>query len=144
MSNVEWVVVHNTGSIVYACSRYLLGSSIFGANNSYDMSQVLLLCRMLEASIGLTGASWAVNTTVNGATSKLFIPSYDQYNGGFSYFSSNTNRICTSPSGTAYYYWTSTANSSSFVWFVLTDGNLDYGDLHGDTYGFRPCLGIQQ
>lgn len=144
MSNIEWIVVHNTGSIVYACSRYILGYDYFGYDNTYSSSQMLLLCRMLEASIGLTGSSWAVNTTVNGATSKLFIPSYDQYNGGFSYFSSDTNRICTTAGGGSCPYWTSTADSGSSVWYVLTDGILDNGNPGSGTYGFRPCLGIQQ
>ena len=37
-------------------------------------------------------------------------------------------------------YWTSTANSSSNVWYVDYDGNFDYGYSPGCTRGFRPYI----
>ena len=66
--------------------------------------------------------------------------SHSELSGGFSYFNSNSRRICYDQgTSTATFYWTRTASSSSGVWGVSDDGSL-YGNYPSDTYGFRPCI----
>ena len=142
-ADYEWIVVHNDGTYKYMMTKYCIGSSIFGGITAYSSSQVLLLCRLFASSIGIVGNSKFGQFTVNGVTSYCNIPSYEQMNGGFSYFNSNSRRIATDAAGNAWYYWTSSPGSGSRVWFVVNDGSLDYNYSVSGTFGFRPCVAMR-
>ena len=144
MRNIEWIVVHTTEDAIFACSRYILGTSIFGFDEGYGGSQVLLFCRMLEASVGLTNAPWALNSTTRGATSKLFIPPASSYEGSWNYFTSNARRQCRTPEGTNCSYWTSSLNGNT-IEYITEGGTISAGGSTPDdtTHGFRPCFAFK-
>lgn len=139
-----WVVAHcdYIKKVAYLSSEIVLSMTQFGSNNTYRGSTLANLTAQFEASMSPAALNRAVNTTVNGVTSKLFIPSYEQYNGGFSYFATQANRVCKDAGGTAQWYWTSSPNSSGDVWGVNYGGSLSYGDYPSNAGGFRPCVAI--
>jgi len=146
IGSYQYIICHDDTSagIVYAITSELQGTTIFGSNTTYSGSTLASKCT--DWYNNNVPASWRNNgifksVTVNGVTSQCFVPSYDQFNGGFSYFNSASRRIC-NLNGSAAWYWTSSAYSSSYVWGVNSDGNLGDDVSPGGTYGFRPCLAI--
>ena len=141
-ADYDWIVVHNDGTYKYMMTKYCIGASVFGYNTIYGSSQVLLLCRLFASAIGIVGNSKFGQFTVNGVTGYCNLPSYEQMNGGFSYFNSNSNRIATDTAGNAMWYWTSSPYSSSYVWGVNLGGGLSDSSYSG-AYGFRPCVAMK-
>lgn len=138
-----WTVAHcdYIKKVAYLSSEIILSMTQFGSNTTYKGSTLANLTAQFEASMSPAALNRAVNTTVNGVTSKLFIPSYEQYNGGFSYFATQANRVCKDAGGTAQVYWTSSPGSSGRVYCVRTGGGLNYGNPYV-ACGFRPCVAI--
>lgn len=139
----DWICVHSASGIKYMMTKYVIGATVFGSSTVFASSQALLFCRLLEAAFGLPGNSDFVEFTNDGVTGKLLLATYAQCNGGFSYFSSNANRIGTDANGTATTWWTSSPNSSSTVYYVYTSGNLGSNGGPSATDGFRPCVALK-
>ena len=114
----------------------------FGSNNNYAGSTVAAKCSAFMSTLPANVLNILKMTTVNGVTAKVFIPSYEQLNGGWQYFNSNSKRIAYDTSGAPKIYWTSTADSSGYVWGVYTGGSF-YTDNPSDSGGFRPAVTIQ-
>ena len=148
----DYVIVHIDTSIVYAIIEACPMLTQFGSNTTYAGSTIANLCTTWYNSYvpaALRSAGIFVNVTTEGVSSPCFIPTYNQMNGGFSYFTDNDPRNAAafvnagySSSYNGYYYWTSTAGSSSSVWRVNSAGDLDNSGGPSATYGFRPCLAI--
>lgn len=148
----DYVIVHIDTSIVYAIIEVCPMETQFGSNTTYAGSTIANLCTTWynnNVPAALRNAGVFVSVTTEGVSSPCFIPTYNQMNGGFSYFTDNNHRDASafvnagfgSGNHNGYHYWTSTANSSSRVWRVASGGNLDY-DFSSRAYGFRPCLAI--
>ena len=144
----DYVIVHIDTSIVYAIIEVCPMETQFGSNTTYAGSTIANLCNTWYNSYvpaALRSAGIFVSVTTEGVNSPCFIPTYAQMNGGFSYFTDNNHRIAAvfvnAGADSGNYYWTSTANSSSYVWLVSSDGSLS-SNRPSDTYGFRPCLAI--
>ena len=147
IGSYQYIICHidNSAGVVYAISNVLQGSTQFSTNGSTTYSGSLLASKCTDWYNNNVPASWRNNgifksVTVNGVTSQCFVPSYEQFNGGFSYFSDNSKRICNLDNN-PYWYWTCTADSSSRVWGVRSNGGLNNYDPSA-TGGFRPCLAI--
>ena len=78
------------------------------------------------------------SVTAGNTSGKVFVATYGQMNGGFSYFNSDNRRCVRS------IYWTSTENSLRNAWSVRSDGSLNDGNV-GKSYslGFRPSVAIR-
>lgn len=143
-SGYDWICVHNDGTYKWLMTKYVIGSTVFGDSNTYTSSQALLFCRLLEVAFGLTDNNQFASFTNDGVTGKLLLPTYAQMNGGFRYFSSNTNRIGTDSAGNAMNYWTSSPHGSDRVSYVYADGSLDYAGIPiSCIFGFRPCVALK-
>ena len=132
----QWLCVHSSGNIYYLVSTGLMGMTQFGSNTTYSGSILAATAKNFESRIAADSLAKCINWTVNGVTQKVNIPSYEQYNGGFSYFSNNDRRVCD-----AYWYWTSSPCSSSCVWRVGSGGGLSASSC-SYAGGFRPCVAI--
>ena len=141
----DWICVHNdtTNGIKYMMTKYVIGATVFGNSTVFASSQALLFCRLLEAAFGLAGNDDFVEFTNDSVTGKLLLATYAQCNGGFSYFSSNANRIGTDANGTATTWWTSSPAGSSYVYYVYADGGLFNYYGPSNAYGFRPCVALK-
>ena len=139
----SWIVCHRDGNKYYLALSEIAYMTTFGSNNTYAGSALETVANQYESGLNSDIiALYAIDTTVNNVTSKVFAASYDQMNGGFSYFNNNSRRIC-NYNGFAQWYWTSSPYSSGSVWGVSTGGGLGNGDP-SNSVGFRPfvCLSL--
>ena len=120
-----WVVAHTdyVNKKAYLASNILVTSTKFGSNNVYKGSTLATVAAAFEANMSEEAKAIMLTETVNGVAGKVFAPTYDQMNGGWSYFSTQANRIC-KLNGVDTNYWTSSPSSSSSVYFVVAVGNL--------------------
>lgn len=140
--NKSWRVVHQEGTHWYLASENIVSQTRFGSNNVYKGSIIAGVAATYESEqLSETAKEYCADVTVNNVTAKVFIPNYEQVNGGFSYYNSNANRICQLNS-TNSAWWTSSPVSSS-VYLVNTEGGIT-NNAPGVSYGFRPhiCLNI--
>ena len=147
----DYMIVHFDSSIVYVITEDIIQLTQFGSSTAYSGSTIANLCSTWYSTnvpAALKSAGIFVNVTTEGVSSPCFIPTYNQCNGGFSYFNSASRRCAqiASSGGSpgsygTYYWWTSTADSSGDVWYVNDVGYLR-SHSPSNTYGFRPCLAI--
>lgn len=139
-----WRVVHKSGTTYYLIKEWIDTLCQFdsGGSTTYSGSDIAIYAKQFENCIPPDSLELAINTTVNGVSQKIQIPSYEQMNGGFSYFNSNSRRIAYSGSE-PYYYWTSSPSSSSRVWLVHSDGGLYSSRGPTSSYGFRPFVALR-
>lgn len=142
-----WRVAHISGNTYYIIKETVDVGIVFDTGNStvYNGSDIQLYAKQFENCIPPDSLALAINTAVNNVTQKVQIPSYEQMNGGFSWFNSNTRRKAADPNNEWYLYWTSSASDSSRVWYVNSTGDV-YFDNYGrpaSTCGFRPFVALQ-
>ena len=137
-----WIVAHTdyVNRIAYLASTILVTSTTFGSNTTYKGSTLATVAANFEKGMSEAALAIMKSVTQDGVTAKIFPPTYNQANGGWSYFSAQANRVC-KLNGNDSWYWTSTASSSSYVWYVDYNGNLN-GNGPSGTGGFRPCLAL--
>lgn len=143
--NKPWLVCHydSSNNRVYIIATVIISMTKFGSNVNYAGSTLASVVMNYQTTQMSTAAlAQCVDITVNDVTAKVFVPSYEQMNGGFSWFNNDTNRI-------AYYndealnYWTSSASvASSRVRCVRYDGYID-SYTYDNSCGLRPCVCVQ-
>ena len=138
--NKSWRVVHQEGTHWYLANENIVSQTPFGSSNAYKGSTIASVAATYEnEQLSKTAKEYCADVTVNNVTAKVFVPSYEQVNGGFSYYNSSTNRIC-QLNGANSIWWTSSPNGS-YVYRVHTDGALNYADP-SNGLGFRPHICI--
>lgn len=137
----NWIVAHKSGNNIYVTDSVIESMTPFGGNTQYAGSTLASVASAFQSSLNLTAVEQYLipNTTVNGVSAKVFVASYDQMNGGWSYFNSNARRIC-NYNGSPQWYWTSSPHGSGGVWYVFTDGRFYGSGSPGGTIGFRPSV----
>lgn len=141
---MKWRVVHNDGNLWYLAFNTIEESMNFGDDNTYSGSNIANRCvTWMNAYISAKAKNFMQNVTVSNVTSKVFIPTYDQVNGGFSYYNSNSNRIATNSDGTAIFWWTSTGSTTDSAYAVGSSGVLQSGINIKSQFGFRPHICIE-
>ena len=142
----DWILCHIDSKKHYLAASNIYEKTVF-SNGSTTYAGSTLANRALVYQNNLIdtydayATDYLSDVTVNGVTAKVFVASYEQMNGGFSYFNSNSRRIC-KYDGEAAWYWTSSPYGGG-VWGVGTGGSLsDYSP--SGTGGFRPfvCLSL--
>lgn len=127
----EWVVSHRTSSGAYLTLKSTIAQCAWdGLQNACT---TFAANSLTEAQRGCLKSVTAGNTS-----GKVFVATYEQMNGGFSYFGSNSRRSINT------FYWTSTEQASAIAWYVQTDGsfgNFPGGAVSND-YGCRPSVCI--
>ena len=136
-----WIVCHTdyVNKLVYLACTVIVQTTVFGSSNAYSSSTLKTVAKAFEDNMSSAALARMQDVTVNNVTSKIFVPSKDQLDGGFSYFNSNDRRVCQST-----VYWTSSLSGSNRVWCVLADGSLNGNYTPSSTYGFRPfaCISL--
>ena len=142
-----WRVVHKSGTVAYLASLYWVQDTKFdsGGDTEYAGSDLASVAMSFQNSMSESALAQCNNTTVNGVTAKVFVCSYEQANGEFSYFDSDSRRILHNTSGDSKSWWTSSPYSSRTISRISPGGNLNpYGgsDPEG-LYGFRPFVALR-
>lgn len=124
------------------------GSTIFGSNNTYAGSTLASIAAEFTNSIADDSLAKCHNVTVNGVTNKVFVPSYEQVNGGFSWLNSNERRAefltASAATSNGYTFWRTSSpgtGGSYYAYCVGSDGH-NYDNLVRDSYGFRPFVAV--
>lgn len=141
-----WRVAHISGNTYYIIKETVDVGIVFDAGNSdvYNGSDIQLYAKQFENCIPPDSLALAINTVVNSVTQKVQIPSYEQMNGVFSWFNSNTRRKAAGPNSEGYWYWTSSTLGSGYIWYVNIDGSPNYYNISPtNTLGFRPFVALQ-
>lgn len=130
----DWIVSHKTADTCYLTLKGLSGESTW-----YKLQST---CTSWDSSNLNDDQRACLKTITAGNTSgKVFVATYDQMDGGFSYFNSKDRRSVGS------IYWTSTSATTNYAHYVYTDGVIYYDYEHvvngkGYSYGFRPSVCI--
>ena len=126
----HWIVSSMTTDAYYLTLNGVLG------NSTWDNLQEN--CMNFANSLSEAQRRCLKHVTAGNTSGKVFVATYGQMNGGFSYFNSDNRRCVRS------IYWTSTENSLRNAWSVRSDGSLNDGHV-GKSYslGFRPSVAIR-
>ena len=124
----EWIVSHKTDDIFYLTLKGVLGNSTW-----HELQEN---CTNFENSLSEAQRRCLMHVTAGNTNGKVFVATYEQMNGGFSYFNGNSRRKANN------WYWTSTGSSSGIAWYVIADGSLDYSLRKSGSGGFRPSVAI--
>lgn len=143
----QWIVVHVTDEYVVLARSTIYEQCVFNTSGNisvYNGSNIADRAKAFENSLPAADLEKARNSVTIGVTSKIFVATYDQINGGFDYFKSDVSRIC-KYNGVDSEYWTSTATSSSKgpVYGVSTDGSF-YPVYPTNSIGFRPFVVVNR
>lgn len=144
-NNDNWICVHQDGDIFYLTLDRIYSMTKFSSNTTatYAGSTLASVAKEYEDSVAVDSLALAIDTTVQNVTAKIFVASYEQMNGGFSYFDSYDSRIC-KYNGSAQWYWTSSTDYRGFVWGV-SGGVGGFASGYGPSalFGFRPSVAIK-
>ena len=150
--NKTWRVVHNTSNQWYLALSTIDEDIAFDENGdyntlaSYSGSTLANKCASYLNNFSANAQSFMQNVTVNGVTTKVFVPSFEQVNGGFSWYNSDANRICkyTVNEYATCWWWTSSpytySNARSYC--VDDKGSVFNASVAMDLRGFRPHICI--
>lgn len=141
-ANKNWIICHTENGLIYLAGLFFVSTSQkfdSGGSTAYAGSDLAQACVTYQNTIPSDSLALAVNTTVNGVTNKIFVASYEQMNGGFMQFYSNSQRELMNTN-----YWTSSPSSSTSVWNVRSDGSLSVGSSNTvSAIGFRPFVALR-
>ena len=141
----SWRVVHNEGTKWYLASSTISENTQFGSNTVYKVSTLANKCASYLNNFSANAQSFMQNVTVNGVTAKVFVPSFEQVSGGFSYYNSNDNRICDydQPNASKAYWWTSSPYlEDTGRSYCVDDIGMFSASYIWDNHGFRPHICI--
>ena len=128
----QWIISHKTASEAYLTLQNLDGESTW--NN------LQATCTSWASKLNASAQAVLKSVTAGNTSGKVFVATYEQMNGGFSYFNSNSRRNVGDS------YWTSTEYNSDTAWRVFTNGSLGHNVYGGydksNSLGFRPSICI--
>lgn len=142
--SITWQVQHLDGNYVYLALYPMTENSIFGSSESYSGSTIASKCTNYLNNTIPNVADCLEEVTVNGVTTKVFIPSYNQLTSEWYWpKAGSSNRIC-QLNGSNSAYWTSTGTGSgyNYVWRVSASGDIG-GVESSYAAGFRPAVKVQ-
>ena len=129
-----WIVVHKVTGIAFLGLNTLEGTVQFSRSSVNDYLGSKLHDKALDYAVQLK--LYACDYVLDYIGGKVFVASYDQLNGDFSYFTDNSKR------NLGQSYWTSSGYSATNIWCVLDGGNVASNDPMG-TFGFRPFVALR-
>ena len=132
-----WIVVHKVTGIAFLGLNGLDGTVAWVSHNdnrTYLVSRIHNTCIMYAAQLNLHNCDYILDVMCG----KIFVASYAQLNGDFSYFTDSSKR------NVGKTYWTATSCGNYGVWRVDDYGSLVHG-MAGvvDLYGFRPFIALR-
>lgn len=143
--NKIWRCVHYDASnkLLYLGAEEIVSLRPFGSNNIYNGSTLASAAATYQTNkMSPAALSYCADVTVEGVTAKVFVPSYEQVNGGFSYFTDDSTRLCYY-NGRISAWWTSSPIDNS-VFYVDAAGDVVYSSasIGSTTRGFRPFIAL--
>lgn len=146
----SFVVVHNEGTKWYLAKEYITDQTTFSNKTPalYNDSTVASMCNTYLTQFSDNAKKYMVDVTVEGVTNKVFVPTHDQVNGGFSWYNSNANRtVKRDVDKVNMSWWTSSSSNNSNLLYTIEGGSsLSTGSIitkiYDHTLGVRPHICI--
>lgn len=139
--NHKWIVAHIEGEYTYLMLSEVLNPTVFGTDVKYENSELLKAAAAFISSLPADALDRCQYVTVNGVTSKVFVPSYEQLASEWDWpKTAAANRIC-QYGGSNTSWWTSSPSYSKYVWFVGNGGGFISSRTSG-SFGFRPAIKV--
>ena len=137
--------------IVYLITKDIIKPAQWNTTDTtsggYEASNIKKECDLFLNEYKLNDILNDIPRIIDTGVGKVFIPTKEQMNGGFSWFDSNVKRIAYLNDTEPYYYWTATIYESQYisqyVWYVDSTGTVDNTSHASVSRGFRPCICIQ-
>lgn len=134
----DWIIVHKTSNLSYLITKHTVKNVQWNTTNTtsggYEASNIKKECANLANTLGINSLDYVIDIGVG----KVFVPTKEQMDGGFSWFDSDSKRSYSAS------YWTSTPYNSSNAWVVHNSGTLiEYAGSASNTYGIRVCIAIK-
>ena len=123
----DWIVTHVDTKLVYMTLADVVPDWYVAWNDLQDACMTFVNKFTEEQKACLK------SVTAGNTSGKVFVATYEQMDGDFSYFNSDSRRRAND------WYWTSTKFPSSDAWSVCTDGIFGI-DGRSHTGGFRPSV----
>jgi len=143
--NKSWRVVHQEGTHWYLAAKDIYSITSFSTGNlAYKNSTLANVASTYESEqLSTIAKEYCLDVTVEYVTAKVFVPTYDQCNGGFEYYNSNTNRICNyNDSARAWWMSDRYGTSSNGMRYVYASGEITGSSTPTLGNGFRPHIVI--
>lgn len=142
IDSLTWLLVNKTNSAAVLGLDIIYSKTKFGSSTAYAGSTLASVAASFESqNLSTETKQYLNNVTVKNVTAKVFVPSYEQMNSGFSHYNSNANRRC-QYNGSYDWYWTSSEYDSRRALYIGNDGSLDNTDYPSYTFGFRPHIEV--
>ena len=141
----KYIVANIEDDIVYLILKYW-EKDCYNYSNTYSTHMLKDACESWyneHVPQELKDRGSMVSVDVNGTPMSCFVPSREMVQ-HWKYFNSNDGRTFEDINGVVHNWWTSSVNSSSYVWVVGVGGNLNGNYGPNDSYGFRPALAIKK
>ncbi len=147
ISTFSWVCVHQDVSYNYLMAAYVIDMGFqYGVSSAYYGSKAAWTMFLFGTAIGVWGNAAFGNITVNGVTGYCFLPTYEQMNGGFSYFNSNERRKATTSNGTTKMYATCSPytpyDEKNNIYVVGGGGGFTSAVVGNPNVGIRPVIAL--
>ena len=131
-----WIVVHKVTGIAFLGLNTVEGIVKFSIGNINNYLGSTLYDKALDYAVQLK--LYACDYVLDYMGGKVFVASYEQLSGDFSYFTDNSKRSLGAK------YWTSSAFSDNWVWNVNNDGSFTSNYYYPTgTLGFRPFVALR-
>ena len=136
----RWIVAHVTNTEAYLVLESVTGQSGTFNGGMFGGSGIQAKCTDFLAKFTQEQTSVLKSVVADETAGLVFCPTRAQYNGGFSWFTSNERRKVGAE------YWTSTwdrGGSNDGTWSVTSTGNLSkhtIGNATSDSADFRPAV----
>lgn len=142
--NKSWQIQHIDGNFVYLALSTIVSQSTFGTSNVYAGSLLADAAASYQSNnMSVTALDYCQNVTVNGITSKVFAPSYEQLSDTWAWSkAAAANRVCQYDNVNAE-WWTSSPYDSTDASYVSSTGEFNHGSAPNYAYGFRPAVKVQ-
>lgn len=144
--NKEWRVVHQEGTHWYLAAKDIYSITSFSTGGlAYKNSTLANVASTYESEqLSTIAKEYCLDVTVEDVTAKVFVPTYNQCNGGFEYYNSNTNRICNYNSSARAWWMSDRYGTSGGIRYVYATGETTGSSTPTLGNGFRPhiCINI--
>lgn len=144
--NKEWRVVHQEGTHWYLAAKDIYSITSFSTGGlAYKNSTLANVASTYESEqLSTIAKEYCLDVTVEDVTAKVFVPTYNQCNGGFEYYNSNTNRICNYNSSARAWWMSDRYGTSGGIRYVYATGETTGNSTPTLGNGFRPhiCINI--
>ena len=125
----QWIVSHVTNTEAYLTFK--------GLSDESTWTNLQSACTNFASQLTEEQKNCLKSVTAGNTSGKVFVATYEQMNGGFSYFNSNSRRALNED------YWTSTESGPFDAWLVSSGGSLSGSDYSQSlSIGFRPSVCI--